>query len=82
MIWFSFNNCTRAIELFGEDEANHLVGKSHLRERDFLVGTVVNRLRKAVRAADDENEVLPCDLLALKPLRKLDAGEFYAPLVE
>ena len=30
MIWFTFDNSTSPIELFGKDEAHHLMRESHL----------------------------------------------------
>ena len=47
-----------AIELLDEEEADHLVGESHLREAELAVGTLINCFGKAIRSAYNEIEVL------------------------
>ena len=71
MIRFSFQYRERPIELLSEDEPHHLMRERHLREADFRVGTVVDLLREAVGAADDEDEAFAaCIHLTFKPLRE------------
>lgn len=46
------------VELFHEEEAHHLVVESHVGERDFVVGSLIDRRGKAVGAANDKTERL------------------------
>ena len=43
-----------AIELFGKEQAYHLVGERHLRKRDHFIAPFVHRRGEAVRTADNE----------------------------
>ena len=54
VIRLTFNNSTGAIDLLGEDESDHLVRERHPRERNFLIGTLVQGRGEAIGAADDE----------------------------
>ena len=45
-----------AVELFREDEADHLVGESHAGEGDFVVRPLVDFLGESVGTSDDEDE--------------------------
>ena len=42
VIRFALDNAARTIELFHENKAHHLMGKSHFRKRNLFVGTVVH----------------------------------------
>ena len=42
VVGLTFYYSTRAIDLLGEGEANHLVGESHLGEAELFVGTLVD----------------------------------------
>ena len=42
VIWLSLDDGAGTIDLFGEDEAYHLMGESHARKRYFLVAATVN----------------------------------------
>ena len=45
-----------AIELFGKEQADHLMGERHLRKRDHFIASFVHRRGEAVRPADDEDQ--------------------------
>ena len=82
VIRFTFYNSTRSIESLGEDESHHLMGERHLGKRDFLVGTVIDRLRETVWSADDKDEAAGGGLLALQPLGVLDAPKLLSMFIE
>ena len=43
--------------MFEEEDSDHLVGEGHLREGEFGVGALQDRVVEAEGAADDEGEV-------------------------
>ena len=45
-----------AVKLLGKEQAYHLMGKRHLRERDHFIAPFVHRRGEAVGPADDENQ--------------------------
>ena len=42
MVWFALDDGAGTIDLFGEDEAYHLMGEGHARKGYFLVAAVVH----------------------------------------
>ena len=82
MIRFTTYDGAGAIDLFGEDESHHLVRKRHVRERQLLIGTGIDRLRETIRATYDEDQSTRCVLLLLQPSCKLNATQLSAVLVE
>ncbi len=71
-----------AVELFDEDEADHLMRERHLGERDLVVGALIDGGRKAVGATDDEHESAGGLLLLAQPFGKFDAAALAAMLIE
>ena len=72
-----------AIELFGKEQADHLMGKRHLRQRDHFIAPFVHRRGEAVRTADDENQTAGAGSHALvEPRGKVHAATLRAVLVE
>ena len=45
-----------SVELFEEDESDHLMGECHMAEAEEVVGSGVDLGREAVGAADGEGE--------------------------
>ena len=83
VIRFAVQDGEGAIELLGEDEPRHDVGKGELREGDLEVLAGIDRFGEAVGAADDEHQsLLSCVGLLLDELRELFRRELLAPLVE
>lgn len=46
-----------AVDLFDEEEADHLVGEGHFGEGEFFVGAFVDAIGEAVRSTDDEDDL-------------------------
>ena len=42
MVWLALDDGAGTIDLFGEDEAYHLMGEGHARKGYFLVASVVH----------------------------------------
>lgn len=83
MIGFSVEDGHGSVDLLCEEHAYHLVGECHSAEADLFVSTLVNAFRKAVRAADDEDEPLrTCRHLLLHPGGEVRAAAFAAVFVE
>lgn len=56
MVGFAAEDGHGAVELFDEQEADHLVAERHLAEADLGVGTLIDSLAEPVRSADDEGQ--------------------------
>ena len=83
MIGFTTDDGKSAIELLDEEEANHLVRKGHLRERDLALSSGIDAGREAIRTADKQDEALRHGLQTLlHPLAELTAGHLASPLIE
>src|SRR5205814_1645708 len=54
VIWMAFEDCKCAIELFQQNHACQLVGKSHLAERELERRGLTRLGREPVRATDSE----------------------------
>ena len=67
VIGFPLDDGAGTVELFGEDEAHHLVREGHGRERELFVGTLIDGGREPIGAADDEDQSAGGVLLALHP---------------
>ena len=72
-----------AVELLGEDEADHLVREGHGGKGELLVGSGIDLGGEAVGTTNEEDEAA-CDgvLLALHPLGELGAAKGLAVLIE
>ena len=46
-----------AVDLFDEEETNHLVGEGHFGEGEFFVGAFVHAFGEAVRSTDYEDDL-------------------------
>ncbi len=82
VIRLTLNNRTGTIYLFREYEPDHLVGKSHTRQRNLLVGPIVYGRGKAVGPTDNKNKPPGNVALFLKPSRKLKRTKLYPVLIE
>lgn len=71
-----------AIELLDGHEADHLVGKSHLRKGYLAVSTLIDGFAEAIRTTDDECEVLTGSHFLLQEIRILDGPELPSVLIE
>ena len=72
-----------AIELFGKEQAYHLMGERHLRKRDHFIAPFVHRRGEAVRTADNENQTAGAGSHALvEPRGKVHAATLRTVLVE
>ncbi len=65
MVWLALDDGACTIDLFGEDEAYHLMGEGHARKGYFLVAAVVHFFRESVRTSDDKDETTGGILLLL-----------------
>ena len=74
MIGLAFDDGAGAVDLFGEDQADHLVGEGHLGEGQLFVGSGIDGWGEAVGAADDEDEAAGGVTLLFQPAGKLDAA--------
>lgn len=71
------------VELLDKYETHQLVGKSHLAQGDFFIGTVIDRRREAVGASDHEHQALAAAGHApFEPLAEIDRRALAAVLVE
>lgn len=71
------------VELFGEEEPDHLVAESHFTEGEFAVGAVVDRRWETVGSAYQENQAPVRHLeLAVEPVREVDTTVLFARFVE
>lgn len=72
-----------AVELLGEEEADHFVGEGHPGEGHFFVGAGIYVRREAVRTSDDEDKPLADGmLLAAEAFRKFPGGWLFAAFVK
>ena len=65
MIGFTPDDGAGTIDLLGEEKPYHLVAEGHARERNLLVGTLIDSRRKAIGTTDDEDQPLGRLLLLL-----------------
>lgn len=69
VVRFAAEDGEGAVKLLGKEEAYHLVGEGHLRQGKHFIGAVVDCLREAVRAANDEYKAFaPRRHFLLQPL--------------
>ena len=54
VVGFATQNCHGAVELFNEQQPDHLMTESHLAEGDLGIRALIHRLTESVRSADDE----------------------------
>ena len=82
VVGFAFDDGAGAVDLFGENEADHLVGEGELREGELFVGAGIDGGREAVGASDDEDETARGVALLFEPAGQFDAAIFVAVFVE
>ena len=83
MIGFVVEDSHRAIELFGKDEANHLVGEGHFAQRNLLRRRLIDRVAETVGPADKKDQPLGHIVHLLLHIRsKLERSELLPMLVE
>ena len=71
------------VELFYENEAYHLVGKGHARERQLFLGSFVDSLGEAIRSSDDEDQTLAdCIHFAFHVIGKFYGAHFFSTFVQ
>ena len=54
VVGFAAQNRHGAVELFNEQQPDHLMTESHLAKGYFGIRTLIHRLAESVRPADDE----------------------------
>lgn len=83
MVWFATHYRHGTVKLFDEDEADHLVGKGHLAERELFVCLGIDIGGESVRTTYDEYKALADHLhLAFHVTGKLNAAVLLAMLVK
>ena len=82
VVGFALDNSTGAIDLLGKDKANHLVGKSHARERELFVGTLIDGRGETVGSSDDEDQTAGGVAFLFKPTGELHAAVLVSVLIE
>lgn len=82
VVGFALDDGAGTVELLGEDQANHLVGKGEAGEGELLVGTLIDGGGEAIGAANDKDQATGRLLLLLQPAGKLHAAQLKAVLVE
>ena len=82
VVGLAFDNGAGAVDLFGEDEADHLVGEGEAGEGELLVGAGIDGRGEAVGASDDEDEAAGGVALLFEPAGQFDAAEFVPMFVE
>ena len=83
MIWFSIQYSHGPVYLFHEEQTNHLVRESHLREGYLLIGSVVNGRGKTIRTAHNAQKALGTrNHFLLHPRSKLHTTPLHAMLVQ
>lgn len=82
VIGFTPENGHCAVDLLDGHYSYHLVGESHLGERQFAVGALIDRVAKTVGAADDERQVFARRHLLLKVIGEFDRAKLAAVFVQ
>lgn len=83
VVGFAFEDGEGAVELFGEEEAYHLMGEGHLGDRKTAVGGFVGFGGESERPADHEHEVAHARIhLGLQKLGELRRAVFLAVLIQ
>ena len=82
VVGFALDDGAGAVDLFCECEANHLVREGHSRERELLVGALIDSGGETVWASNDEDEASGGLLFLFQPACKLDAAELSPVFVE
>ena len=82
VVGLAFDDGAGAVNLFGEDEADHLVGEGEAGEGELLVGSGIDGRGETVRASDDEDEATGGVALLFEPAGQFDTTVFVPMLVE
>ena len=82
VIRFVAENGHCAVKLLNGHYSYHLMRESHLRERQFAVGALIDGVAETVGAADDEREVFAGRHLFLQIVGEFDRAEFTSVLVQ
>ena len=82
VIGFTPENGHCAVDLLAGHYSYHLVGESHLGERQFAVGALIDGIAEAVGSSDDERQVFAGRHLLLKVIGELDRAELASVLIE
>ena len=57
VVWFATEDGHGAVDLLYKKEAHHLMRESHLTERDLSIGTLIDRLGKAIRSSNHKDHI-------------------------
>lgn len=82
VIGFVPKDSHRPIQLFNKEQANHLMGESHLRKRQHIIGSVVNSLREAIRTTNHKGDIGRGSELFLEMRGKVYRAELLATLIQ
>lgn len=82
VVGFAAEDGHGAVELFGEEQTDHLMAESHLAQGDLCVGAGIDGRAETVRSAHDEGEIAPAVHPSLELCGKIDAAVLLAMLVE
>ena len=82
MVGLALDDGAGPVELFDEDETDHLMREGHLGKRYLLVGTSVDGVGETIRTADDKDKISSAVAFLLQPPRILDASVLASVLVE
>ena len=82
VIGFTPENGHCAVDLLDGHYSYHLVGESHLGERQFAVGALIDGVAETVGAADDERQVFARRHLLLEVIGELNRAELAAVFVQ
>ena len=82
VVGLAFDDGAGAVDLFGEDEADHLVGKSEAGEGELLVGSGIDGRGETLRTSDDDDESTSGVARVFEPAGQFDAAVFVPMLVE
>ena len=82
VIGFTPENGHCAVNLLDGHYSYHLVGESHLGERQFAVGALIDGVAETVGAADDERQVFARRHLLLEIVGEFDRAELASVFVE
>ncbi len=82
VIGFTPENGHCAVDLLDGHYSYHLVGESHLGERQFAVGALIDGIAETVGAADDERQVFARRHLLLEVIGELNRAELASVFVE
>lgn len=81
VIRFSLDNRAGTIDLFGEDDTNHLVGEGHSGKRYLTICPGIDGIAETVGTADDKDQLTGYALAVLHPGCELDGAVFLAMLI-